>query len=117
MPEFTYAGVDKAGKKISGKIEAPSEGEVRMILRGQGVRPTRIVKGAGLNMDLGAMLKGGSSRVSLELLVIFTRQLQTLMATLCPMPGPSTTLLSRLTVCRGLIGAGTLRESMWSVVS
>ncbi|MGZ3696833.1 MAG: type II secretion system F family protein [Bdellovibrionota bacterium] len=84
MPEFQYQGVDKAGKKVSGKLEANGEGDVRMLLRSQGVRPTRISKGGALNTDIGMLLSGGVHTLKLEQLVTFTRQLQVLISSGVP---------------------------------
>ena len=84
MPEFEYQGVDKAGKRVKGRIEAPSEGDVRMTLRGQGIRPQRITKSGVMNRDLGNLFSGGGKSVSLETLVSFTRQLQALISSGIP---------------------------------
>ena len=51
---------------------------MRMILRGQGIRPTKVSKVGAMNMDLGNLLTRGVATVSLETLVTFTRQLQVL---------------------------------------
>lgn len=86
MPEFQYVGVDRSGKKVDGKVEAPHEGEVRMILRGQGVRPVRISKVGVMNQDLGLLLRGVTGGgVSTESLAIFTRQLHVLIGSGIPL--------------------------------
>ncbi|MBI2712031.1 MAG: type II secretion system F family protein [Bdellovibrio sp.] len=84
MVEFEYQGVDKAGKKITGKMEAPNEGELRMALRAQGVRPTKIGQVGALNRDLGSMFKGAQT-VPVEVLVAFSRQLQVLIGAGIPL--------------------------------
>ena len=78
MPEFNYVGVARNGKKVTGKMDLPNEGELRMVLRGQGIRPTRITKAGAFDADIGLFLKGGVQSVPLEMLVAFTRQLQVL---------------------------------------
>ncbi|MGK5084450.1 type II secretion system F family protein [Bdellovibrionota bacterium FG-1] len=83
MPQFQYQGINKAGKKVNGSVEAGSDGDLRMILRSQGIRPTKINKGNVLNTDLGTMFRSGGS-VSLEVLVGFTRQLQVLISSGIP---------------------------------
>ncbi len=83
MPEFQYQGVDKAGKKIEGKLSATSEGELRMALRGQGIRPTRVSASGVLNTDISTLLKRSDS-VSTQVLVTFTRQLQVLISSGVP---------------------------------
>ena len=76
MVEFTYEGVDKSGKRVSGKLDVANEGDLRMTLRNQGVRPTRIKKTTALNTDIGALFKSGS--VPTMQVVVFTRQLHVL---------------------------------------
>ncbi|MGK5085925.1 type II secretion system F family protein [Bdellovibrionota bacterium FG-2] len=83
MPEFQYQGVDKNGKKIEGKLSASSEGELRMALRGQGIRPTRVSASGVMNTDLSAFFKRQDS-VPTEVLVTFTRQLQVLISSGVP---------------------------------
>ncbi|MGE4108026.1 MAG: type II secretion system F family protein [Bacteriovoracia bacterium] len=86
MPEYQYQGVDKAGKRISGRLEAPTEGELRMMLRGQGIRPMRISKSGMLNADLGSIIRGGQlASVPLPQLALFTRQLQVLVGSGIPL--------------------------------
>lgn len=86
MPEFQYVGVDKFGKKTEGRIEAANEGELRMMLRGRGIRPVRLGKVGLLQADLGTMLKrGGGTSVSTANLALFTRQLHVLVASGIPL--------------------------------
>ena len=54
-----------------------------MTLRSQGIRPTRIGKGSGVKIGFG--FKAALPRVSLELLVTFTRQLQVLVGAGIPL--------------------------------
>lgn len=65
MAEYQYVAQDGAGKKVEGRLEANNEGELRMLLRSKGLRPTRISKVALGQMDVGATLKrmmgGGGS--------------------------------------------------------
>jgi type IV pilus assembly protein PilC len=81
MPTFNYQGVNKAGKKVNGAIEAVEEGQVRMQLRSMGIRPTRIGMG-GSTQDLGAIFRSSASKSSLSLIqiLIFTRQLGVLIS-------------------------------------
>ena len=86
MPEFQYVGVDKYGKKTEGKIEAPNEGELRMLLRGRGIRPLRLGKVGLLQQDLGSIFKlGGGQSVNVGNLALFTRQLHVLVASGIPL--------------------------------
>jgi len=81
MTQYQYQGVDKAGKKVFGQVDAVTEVELRMHLRQQGIRPTKVSKGGVLNADLGVLL--GSARsgsLTLQQLLSFTRQLQVLIS-------------------------------------
>jgi type IV pilus assembly protein PilC len=122
MAEFQYQGVDKAGKKVEGKLQAPSDGELRMMLRGMGVRPTRISKVGALNQDLGSLL-GKTGSVSTETLVTFTRQLQVLIGSGVPLV-QALDLLTQQTVDRTLKSAiGAIKEKIsggtyfWEAIS
>ena len=86
MPEYQYLGVDRDGKKVQGKVSANSEGDLRMILRGQGVRPTKITKagGFGAGGDLRSLFGGGKS-IPLETLLTFTRQMHVLLTSGIPL--------------------------------
>jgi type IV pilus assembly protein PilC len=79
VAEFMYVAADRSGKKIEGKMEANSEGELRMSLRSQGLRPVKISKANLAQVDIGTYLKGitgGGDSVSTERLMNFIRQLQ-----------------------------------------
>lgn len=79
MAEFNYVAADKSGKKIEGKAEAANEGELRMTLRGQGLRPIKISKPGLAQADLGSLIKslfGIQGSVPMERLMNFIRQLQ-----------------------------------------
>jgi len=80
VPEYSYQGIDKAGKKVAGKMDSPNEGEVRIALRGMGVRPTRINKEGAKRNLFGAQIRS----VPTEALVTFTRQLQVLISSGIP---------------------------------
>jgi type IV pilus assembly protein PilC len=82
MAQYHYQGVDRTGKKVQGILEAGAEGDVRMMLRTMGVRPTKIAKPNMMNSDLGTLMKGDT--VPIEVLVTFTRQLQVLISSGVP---------------------------------
>jgi type IV pilus assembly protein PilC len=90
MPTFSYQGVDRAGKKVSGSLEVTSEGDLRVALRGQGIRPTKIAKGGGgtgAGAEIANMLGGGNGsvgRVPLAVIMSFSRQLQVLISSGIP---------------------------------
>ncbi len=83
MPEFYYEGVSGEGKKVKGQAEALHEGEIRMILRSKGIRPTKITKANMFQTDIGSML-GRGQKVPSEVLVVFTRQLHMLITSGVP---------------------------------
>ncbi len=79
MPEFNYVASDRSGKKIEGKMDAANEGELRMSLRGQGLRPLRISKAGLSQVDIGSYLSDlfkFSGGVPADRLMNFIRQLQ-----------------------------------------
>lgn len=80
MPTFKWEGFEKDGTKSSGSIQATNEKEVRKLLRAQGVRPKRINPPSLLELDLGEFLveKGLASSFSQKELMIFTKQLSTM---------------------------------------
>jgi type IV pilus assembly protein PilC len=121
MAQFQYQGVDKFGKKVTGTVDAPNEGDLRMILRSQGVRPTRIGKPGMMDIDLTKILGGGT--VSLEVLVTFTRQLQVLISSGVPIvqamdvlldQASDPTMKSTITVLREKVSGGTY---FWEAIS
>jgi len=81
-PQYAYSGVDKAGKKVNGMIEAAEEGQVRMQLRSMGVRPNRLGLAGAMTSDLGSLFtaKGTSTRLTLMQQLTFTRQLTVLIS-------------------------------------
>jgi type IV pilus assembly protein PilC len=90
MAEFIYRGVDRAGKKVDGKLDVASEGEVRMALRGLGVRPVSIKRSGtgGGGSTHSFMMKGGKASnltVPIAVAVLFTRQLQLLISSGIPL--------------------------------
>jgi type IV pilus assembly protein PilC len=86
-PQYAYQGVDKAGKKVSGMLEATEEGQIRMQLRQMGIRPNRLGLAGAMNTDLGTLFRGGGgakTRLSLTQQLTFTRQLGVLISSGIP---------------------------------
>ncbi len=89
MAVYNYKGMDKAGKKTSGVIEADSVKGARMKLRRTGVFPTDVLaegaKGGWLSfsadVDIGKYLE----RVKTKDLAVMTRQLSTLISANVPL--------------------------------
>ncbi|MEN9723056.1 MAG: type 4 fimbrial assembly protein PilC [Pseudomonadota bacterium] len=93
MADFEYQGVDRSGKRVSGTLAAQSDGELRVMLRAQGVRPTKISKKAGAG---GGLLSGsrssekkgsagGSTSLNLKQRILLTRQLQVMISSGIPL--------------------------------
>lgn len=81
MPVFKYEGQKKNGEKVKGSVTLPSEGEVRIFLRQQGVRPTRIETESLFNKDLTLFQKGvNDAEIS-----IMTRQLAVMVGSGVPL--------------------------------
>lgn len=119
--EFQYQGIDKSGKKVQGALEAAAEGDLRMLLRGMGIRPIRITKAGALTRDIGSMLSSGS--VKTEVLVVFTRQLQVLISSGVPLVQAleilvdqtnDRTLRNTVTVIKEKVSSGTY---FWEAMS
>ncbi|MDQ3093638.1 MAG: type II secretion system F family protein [bacterium] len=74
MAKFTYTAVGKNGKQHSGTVESASEAALTSLLTKQGLRPLMVKKAtASRNFSLGF-----GKKVKLKDLVIFTRQLATM---------------------------------------
>jgi len=76
MAKYTYKAIDASGKQKSGTIEASSESAARSSLVRLSMKPITVKK-SGSNLDVMAFLNKGS-KVKLKDLVIFTRQLATM---------------------------------------
>lgn len=70
---FTYRSVDRFGKNIKGKVEAPSEAAANAILRQQGIVPMELAAASIMQKDL--TIPGLGGRVTLKDLSVLVRQL------------------------------------------
>lgn len=52
MGNWRWQGLDKNGKRSQGVIDASNEKEVRVVLRGQGIRPTKVQPPSILEFDI-----------------------------------------------------------------
>jgi type IV pilus assembly protein PilC len=75
MPEYTWRGVNRKGKKKKGEMEADSENFVRLTLKRQGIEPTKIKPKA---KDLFENVKFLQPKVTEKEVVIMTRQFATM---------------------------------------
>lgn len=88
MPEFNYVAADKSGKKITGKASAVNEGELRMALRGQGLRPLNVSQAGVGDTDVGELIRGflgNTDHVPQDRMMNFLRQLQTMISAGVPL--------------------------------
>lgn len=76
MATFNYTAVDKSGKRHEGSVDAASEAAINQLLTRQGLRPI-VIRKAQQKTDVLAFLSK-SKKVKLKDLVIFTRQLATM---------------------------------------
>jgi len=70
---YEWQGKDRSGSVVKGELESVSETAIRATLRRQGINPTKVKK-----KPKEIVLFGGGDKVSAEELVIFTRQLATM---------------------------------------
>ncbi len=123
MPQFQFTAADAKGEQMSGTIESTSEAEAIQQLRSQGYYPLQVVeagkgklaakKGAkkGKAAPAGKKAKGPKAttggRIKPKILMIFTRQLATLIDSGLPLLRGLTVLAKQEPnpVLRGTIGA------------
>lgn len=77
MGMWSWEGLDKNGRRTSGKIEATSEKEARKLLRAQGARIKKITPPSILEFDLGEWMieKGFAKAFGTKELTTFTKQM------------------------------------------
>lgn len=87
MPKFTYTAT-RDGKTIHGQVEASSKAALTDTLHREGIHPIIIKQAVGLNFKLGS----GKRKIKLKDLVLFTRQLSTMVSAGVPLTRAFTTL-------------------------
>jgi len=120
MPQFQFTAADAKGEQMSGTIESTSEAEAIQQLRSQGYYPLQVVEaGKGKLAAKKAAKKGKAAagpkkakattggRIKPKILMIFTRQLATLIDSGLPLLRGLTVLTKQEPnpVLRGTIGA------------
>ena len=81
MPIFMYEGIKKNGEAAKGSVNLPSEGEVRIFLRQQGIRPGKIEQQSIFNKEL-SIFGGGVKDTEVA---IMTRQLAVMVSSGVPL--------------------------------
>jgi type IV pilus assembly protein PilC len=89
--KFVYKAITKDGKSVSGMYDAPTKEALIAALAKQGARPI-LVHVAGAKEGKSSGFKLFKPKVKLRDLVIFTRQLSTLVSAGVPLPRSLTTL-------------------------
>ncbi len=90
MTKFTYTAT-KQGKTITGTIEASSKEGALSTLSHQGIHPLLVKEASGAS-GLKSLLKLGGKKVKLKDLVVFTRQLSTMISAGVPLTRSLATL-------------------------
>lgn len=88
MPKFGYTVLTKENKKISGSIEATSKEALEESLKHQGLHPLIIKQSSSIGLHFGKSTR----KVKLKDLVVFTRQLSTMVTAGVPLNRSLTTL-------------------------
>ncbi len=85
MALFSYQAISKAGKKVSGTLDAPSQGSARELLQKQGFFPIEVIPAHKMANSEGFFkdLLGGT--VSLKEKIMFTKQLAVLLRSGIPL--------------------------------
>lgn len=87
MANLTYTAISKDGKKVSGNVEASSKEALIETLHKQGMRPLSVKQQAkSFNFNIG------TPKVKLKDMVMFTRQLSTMISAGVPLTRSLTTL-------------------------
>ena len=89
---FTYKAIARGGKTITGSFEAASRDAVLTALTKQGLHPLLIKAAAGPTKKSGGLATLLRPKVNLRDLVMFTRQLSTLISAGVPLPRSLATL-------------------------
>ena len=80
MAKFKYTAIDASGKQVSGKIDAPNDAQARAKLAAQNLIVSSLAEdGFSLGKKSSKKSAGYNKKISGEQLMIFTRQLATLL--------------------------------------
>lgn len=109
MAYYTYTA-SKKGKTVTGTIEASSKENAQATLSHQGIHPL-IVKEVSASGGLASILKRRSKKVKIKDLVVFTRQLSTMVSAGVPLTRSLVTLESQTNnKYFGTVIAGVMKE-------
>lgn len=85
MALYVYQGFARDGKKMSGQVDAPSEGAVKDILQRQGIFPTAITPMHKVIRTENFFKKLIKKKVTFKEKILFTKQLQVLLRSGVPL--------------------------------
>jgi type IV pilus assembly protein PilC len=96
MSKFSYKALGPSGKPTEGVVEASSREGAISVLQKQGLKPLTIAEGTGKSgeINLGFLSKGGK-KVKTKDLVVFTRQLSTMISAGVPLNRSLATMQSQ----------------------
>jgi type IV pilus assembly protein PilC len=92
MPKFTYKALTKDGKTVNGTYEATSRDDLVAAINRQGAKPISIKMVTGNQAGGSFMDKLFKPKVKLKELMVFTRQLSTMVSAGVPLPRALSTL-------------------------
>ena len=77
MPPFSYKAISESGSIVSGVIDADSIDRARELLVAKGLIPSDVTSGAGTS-NLWVRLRGGSGKIPVPDLILFTKQFRSM---------------------------------------
>ncbi len=81
MAKYAYKAINEAGMTVSGEVEASSDGGARNVLAGMGYIPLDVKEGrTSGETGIVARINYGLARVKASDLILFTKQLRTMLA-------------------------------------
>jgi type IV pilus assembly protein PilC len=96
MTKFTYTAVNKSGKSVTGNGDSTSRDTMADTLIKQGLRPVTI-KTASDKKGFSSKIKGFGQKVKLKDLVIFSRQMSTMISAGVPLTRALSTMQNQTT--------------------
>jgi type IV pilus assembly protein PilC len=96
MAKYSYKALGAAGKSTEGVVESSSREGAIALLQKQGLKPLTVVEGSGKSSEINlSFLKKGGSKVKTKDLVVFTRQLSTMISAGVPLNRSLATMQSQ----------------------
>lgn len=109
MPEYTYTAHTKTNETKTGAITANSEAAASDLLKQKGLKPIIVKPAGGKGLSMNIKLPGGG-KVKPKALVVFTRQLSTMINAGVP-------ILKSLNTLRDQTDSPTLKEALDKVIA